>query len=111
MTLVERILPKNTDAELEQALLEAQQYLFSFGITAWQDAWVTGDVHETYRRLAADGWLRAHVRGALWWERNEGIDQLDAMEERRRESVSGYNAGSGETHARRCVRKPHGWRA
>jgi len=94
MDLVERVLPANTEDELAQGLLEAQSYLFSHGITAWQDAWVTTELHDTYRRLAADGRLLAQVRGALWWERQQGLEQLDLMEEQRAQSVPGYQAGS-----------------
>jgi hypothetical protein len=94
MELVERVLPPNTADELAQGLLEAQDYLFSYGITAWQDAWVTTELHDTYRRLAADGRLLAQVRGALWWERQRGLDQLDLLEQQRSESRPGYQAGS-----------------
>jgi predicted amidohydrolase YtcJ len=94
MHLVARILPANTVAELDGALMEAQQYLASFGVTSWQDAWVTGEVHDTYRRLAGDGRLRARVRGALWWDRERGIEQIEKLEALRRESVGGYQAGS-----------------
>ena len=94
MSLVARVLPTNTVDELDRALLEAQQYLFSFGITAWQDAWVTRELHDTYLRLVSAGRLRAQVRGALWWDRHRGRDQFEEMEELRRESVPGYQAGS-----------------
>jgi predicted amidohydrolase YtcJ len=94
MDLVERVLPPETPRELDRGLLAGQEHLLSFGITAWQDACVTPEVHATYVRLAAAGWLRATVRGALWWERAEGLEQLEAFEERRRESTERYVAGS-----------------
>jgi predicted amidohydrolase YtcJ len=94
MALVERVLPPNTEEELAHGLLEAQDYLLSYGITAWQDAWVTPEFHDTYRRLAADGRLLVQVRGALWWERDGGLEQLDMMEHQRAQSVPGYQAGS-----------------
>lgn len=94
MALVERILPTNSPAELERGLMEGQRYLFSCGVTAWQDAWVTAELHDTYRRLAAGGGLRAQVRGALWWDRGGGLEQIEALKQRRAESVPGYSAGS-----------------
>jgi predicted amidohydrolase YtcJ len=94
MALVERVLPRNSPAELDAALVVAQDYLFSFGATAWQDAWVTPELHDTYLRAVAAGTLRAHVRGALWWEREQGLDQLEEMEHRRSQSAPRYTAGS-----------------
>jgi predicted amidohydrolase YtcJ len=94
MDLVERFLPPNTDAELDAGLLGGQRYLLSHGVTAWQDAMVTGEFHQTYVRLAGDGRLQARVRGAHWWERNRGLEQFEDFEVRRRQSVGRYGAGS-----------------
>ena len=38
MTLVNRLLPETSAAELREALLLGQAYLHSLGVTAWQDA-------------------------------------------------------------------------
>ena len=65
-------------------LLRAQRDLLAQGITGWQDALV-GDFPgiagglASYRRAIAEGTLKAHVVGAQWWERAEGIEQLDEM--------------------------------
>ena len=83
MRHVERLLPPDTAADLERALTHAQAYLHSFGITAWQDAWVTPDVLEAYRALASRGELTARVVAALWWDRDRGIEQLDELLDRR----------------------------
>ena len=66
MTLVNRLLPETATAELTEALLRGQQYLHSFGITAWQDAIVGayGDADDpgpAYLRAAAD--RHAHGSG------------------------------------------------
>jgi len=88
MELVGRLLPPATHAENIEALLEAQAYLQSFGITAWQDA-ILGtyanitDASRAYVECAADGRLTAKVVGALWWVNTEGSDQIDALVERR----------------------------
>ncbi len=91
MSLVERIVPRTTAADREQALLESQTYLLGLGITAWQDAWVTPGIHAAYRRLATDGRLRVRVRAALWWDRDRGIEQLDELVDRATESVDRYD--------------------
>jgi predicted amidohydrolase YtcJ len=94
MALVERVMPATTPAELEAALLEGQRYLLSLGVTAWQDAWVEPDLHRAYRALAADGRLAAAVRGALWWDREAGLEQIEGLLERRAEGVGGYVPGT-----------------
>src|SRR5262245_10956571 len=38
MRLVDRLVPEDTAADMVKALVEAQRYLHSLGITAWQDA-------------------------------------------------------------------------
>ena len=88
VALVGRLLPPTSDRELEEALLLAQDYLHSLGITAWQDA-IVGDYagHRdpsgAYRRLDEDGRLTARVVGALWWDRDRGADQVDDLRDRR----------------------------
>ncbi len=36
-----------------------------------------------YRSLAASGELTARVVGGLWWERDEGLGQIESLVERR----------------------------
>ena len=89
MTLVERLLPTTTEAESYAALLVAQEHLHSLGITAWQDAILgdyaaSGDPSSTYVRAAETGALTARVRGALWWQREAGLEQVEGLIERRK---------------------------
>lgn len=84
MTLVGRLAPPDTSADRVEALLDAQAYLHSLGITGWQDAIVgeyanIGDASAAYTALDADGRLTARVVGALWWQRDRGIDQLPGL--------------------------------
>lgn len=89
MSLVERLITDTSEDEYYQALLAAQEYLHSLGVTAWQDA-ILGDYaslddpSSVYVRAAESGTLTARVRGALWWERERGLEQVEAMVERRR---------------------------
>ncbi len=82
VALVERVVPPTTVAELRAGIVRAQSYLTALGITTWQDAWVTSEVQEAY--LAADraGELRGTVIGALWWERDRGVEQIEEIIER-----------------------------
>ena len=87
--LVESLLPAATDEETDAAFDRAQALLHSLGITAWQDALVgkalgNPDNFEVYRRAARSGRLTARVRGALWWERDRGAEQIEGFIERRR---------------------------
>lgn len=98
--LVSRFIPEDTDAENHAALMTAQHYLHSFGITGWQDAIVgdygnhsdTGDI---YLAAARSGELTATVVAALWWDRNAGLEQLDHLLARRAElQHERFSAGS-----------------
>jgi len=94
MRLVSELIPPATGDDYDQALQTAQQYLFSLGITGWQDA-ILGDVNgrpdpiDAYLRAAADGRLKARVVGALWWDRNRGAEQIDEIVERRASGAAG----------------------
>lgn len=86
--LVSCLLPLNSFDDQLTALLEAQSYLHSLGITAWQDAILgtysnTVDASPVYRACAESGRLTAKTVGALWWDRHRGADQVDELLERR----------------------------
>jgi predicted amidohydrolase YtcJ len=88
MALVGRHVPSSTNDQVRQGLLTGQAYLHSLGITGWQDALVgTGlgmpDSLATYLELAGDGRLTARVAGALWWDRERGIEQIPELTARR----------------------------
>lgn len=86
--LVKKLIPRDTDQDRHAALLVAQKYLHSVGVTGWQDAIVgnygghtdTGDI---YLAAAQSGELTARVELALWWDRHAGRDQLAALRQRR----------------------------
>jgi predicted amidohydrolase YtcJ len=100
VNLVGALVPEPGDAELDAALIRAQKLLHSLGITAWQDALVGAgpgvpDTFETYRRAAAAGTLIARVRGALWWDRARGAEQIPGLLERRSAGRTGrFDPGS-----------------
>jgi predicted amidohydrolase YtcJ len=95
MDLVDKLMPPVTEAEWEEGLRVAQQYLHSLGITAWQDAIVGGpyDTLGAYTATAGRGALTARVVGSLWWDRHRGEDQIDELVAKRdRSSVGRFRA-------------------
>ena len=79
-----RLLPAVTDEDWYAGLLAAQDYLLSLGITGWQDAIIgraPGEPDPTgaYLRAAGAGTLRVNVVGALWWRRDQGLEQLPEL--------------------------------
>jgi hypothetical protein len=86
--LVTRQIPPTSAEDWYESLLAAQSRLFSFGVTGWQDAIVgayggAADPMPSYLRAADDGCLQANVVGALWWDRERGLDQIDELVHRR----------------------------
>ncbi|CAM5665066.1 hypothetical protein SAVIM338S_06876 [Streptomyces avidinii] len=100
MDLVARHVPIATPDEAHAGLLAAQEHLFSLGVTSWQDAMIGAfpgnpDNYGVYLRAAREGSLRARVVGALWWDRERGLEQIPDLEERRRTGRAGrFNATS-----------------
>jgi predicted amidohydrolase YtcJ len=77
-------VPTTTPEERYSGLMRAQQLLHAFGITAWQDAMMCAtngydDISDAYLRAARTGTLTATVVGALWWDRERGLDQVDEL--------------------------------
>lgn len=85
--------PEITEEEALAGLLAAQEKLIALGITGWQDAWVglgmsgIQDIDAVYRRAVREGSLDVHVRGAQWWERDRGLEQIPEMIARRDSAV------------------------
>lgn len=88
MNLIVRLLPEVGPDDMLAALLKGQEYLHSYGITSWQDAIVGAysdlpDPGDTYLRADAAGLLTGRVVGALWWDREAGLEQIDSLVARR----------------------------
>jgi predicted amidohydrolase YtcJ len=98
MDLVARHTPVPSQDDMDEALKIAQKQLFAWGITGWQDAIVgatngTPDPLDSYLRGTASGVLKAHVVGALWWDRNRGLEQIpELVEKRERALAAGFAA-------------------
>ncbi len=94
MRFVGDLVPPSRPELVARGLVEGQTYLHSLGITAWQDAIVeagsadwTGSF-EAYVDAAEEGTLTARVVGALWWDRNAGLEQIDSLVELRERGVT-----------------------
>jgi predicted amidohydrolase YtcJ len=90
MRLLDAVLPVPDEARLSAALTLGTQYLFSKGVTGWQDAWVTDSQHHAYLKTTA----ASDVVGALWWDRDRGLDQVDEILDRSREGSRNYRPTS-----------------
>jgi predicted amidohydrolase YtcJ len=93
-TLVGRLVPAPTFDDRLAGLLLAQRHLHERGVTAWQDAIVgeylgSQDPLPVYLAAAAAGQLTARVQGALWWDRERGIEQLPDILARRERGQAG----------------------
>ncbi|MGZ4495264.1 MAG: amidohydrolase [Nocardioides sp.] len=82
------------------AMLEAQSYLHSWGVTGWHDALIGGyaaldDPTQAYLDLLEAGELTARVRASQWWDRHRGVEQLDGLcAQRDRLAAAGLDASS-----------------
>ncbi|HEU5042893.1 MAG TPA: amidohydrolase [Nocardioidaceae bacterium] len=99
MALVQEHITTSRE-EYHAALLEAQAFLHSWGITGWHDALIGGyagidDPTQAYLDVLARGELTARVRASQWWDRHRGVEQVEQLEEtRRRLAGAGLDAGS-----------------
>jgi predicted amidohydrolase YtcJ len=82
-TIVEDILPPTSQADWEEALLNAQAELHALGITAWQDAVVTAETLQAYVTVAERGLLTMRAEGNLLWDRARGEEQIEDLLARR----------------------------
>lgn len=82
--IVTALIPPHKPSDLRDALLAAQERLFTLGVTAWHDAILGAyltlpDCLPAYLDTLADGSLRALVTGSMWWPPSEGPEYLPEM--------------------------------
>ena len=91
---VEAERAETTEDELYDGLMAGQAYLHSLGVTGWQDA-IIGDYAgmtdpgPSYRRAVERRTLSGDVVGALWWDRDRGLEQVPDLVARRDELTGG----------------------
>jgi predicted amidohydrolase YtcJ len=81
--------PPQTDAQREAGLRYAIKMLNGYGITGIQDANVNEDRLRAYRAVDDAGKLSLHVVGAIWWERDQGLEQIENIKRLRSEYTKG----------------------
>ncbi len=88
-SLVADKAPADTDATRDAGLRYAVTMLNRFGITGIQDASVNEEDLETYQRLDEEGELSLRVVASIWWERDQGLEQIEAIKALRSEYTGG----------------------
>jgi predicted amidohydrolase YtcJ len=89
MHLVLGRAPVPTHADRVEGIRAAEDYYFSLGITACQDALVDREWQAAYEQLARAGELRLRVRGSLEWQPGGDERQLAELVERRSSGTLG----------------------
>ena len=95
MDLVAAHLPPVTLEDRVNGLRHSIRMLNAYGITAIQDASVEDADLQAYAALDGVGELSLRVVAAQWWEREQGLEQIAGMRQRREQYTRGrVNAGS-----------------
>jgi hypothetical protein len=87
--LVSKHIPPTSEEERIAGLVYAVKLLNSYGITGVQDAIVGKDELVAYKALEGRGGLSMHVVGALWWDRERGMEQIPELVALRDEFTDG----------------------
>jgi predicted amidohydrolase YtcJ len=88
--LVAKHVPPASLEKRVEGLQYSVKMLNAYGITAIQDASVQEPALEAYEALDARGGLTLRATLAQWWERDKGLEQIPAMEERRTKYTKGH---------------------
>jgi predicted amidohydrolase YtcJ len=96
IAFIRAVMPEVSANARMAAILKAQEYVVSMGITSVQDALVgTGlgmlDHHEAYCELLRSGDLHVRLTAALWWDPKRGLEQIPELQARREqlETIAG----------------------
>ena len=84
MNLVERVIPPTTIESKIAGLKYSIKMLNGYGITSIQDAIVRESDLKTYQSLEQNKQLSLRVVASLWWERDQGLEQIPHLIELRK---------------------------
>ena len=84
MNLVQRVIPPTTIESKIAGLKYSIKMLNSYGITSIQDAIVRENDLKTYQNLERNNQLTLRVVASLWWERDQGVEQIPHLIELRK---------------------------
>ncbi len=95
MELLTAHIPAPTDEAYQSGLEYSVDLLNSYGITAITDAWVMQPHLNAYRAVDQRNELSLRVVVSHWWERTEGVEQIERFKQYRQEySTGNVNAGT-----------------
>jgi len=89
-SLLDHVVPPTSDTQLRDGLRYSIKMLNGYGITSIQDANVNDRDLQAYQALDESGELTLRVEGSQWWSRDQGVEQLAAMAERRKKYGKGH---------------------
>ena len=96
-TLVSDRMPDASDADREAGLRYSIKMLNGFGITGIQDASVDEVDLKAYRKLDDANELSLRVVGSIWWERDQGLEQIEEIKRLRSTYTKGrVDAGTAK---------------
>jgi predicted amidohydrolase YtcJ len=87
--LVSKHIPEYSQEELMDGLRYAVRMLNGYGITGMQVAYSQVSEDDIYRSLDDAGELTLHTVTALWWQRDQGLEQIEELVERRKTYTRG----------------------
>ncbi len=88
MTLVGKYIPNDTIESKISGLRYTMEMLNGYGITAIQDAIVGENDLKTYNYLENKNELTLRVVASHWWERSQGLEQLEHFKQLRNKYTS-----------------------
>ncbi|MEQ8952939.1 MAG: amidohydrolase, partial [Gammaproteobacteria bacterium] len=89
MALVADLVPAVTVADRIRGLEYARDLLHAYGITSFTDASVRREDLLAYRELLQRGELNMRVVASLRWDRNQGLEQVEILQDLRAEFEEG----------------------
>jgi predicted amidohydrolase YtcJ len=90
MELVAGRIPPYTFEERQDGLRYALKMLNRFGVASFQDASVGDESLRVYRSLDDRDELSARVLAALWWEKDQGLEQIARFIDQRHRYTHGH---------------------
>jgi len=79
MRLVESLIPPTSPQTLRDGMAFSRDMLHGYGITSIQVAYAREPDLQAMTELDEAGQLNLRIAAALWWERDQGLEQLPGM--------------------------------
>ena len=89
-SLLSKVMPATTDAQLQAGLRYSIKLLNGYGITSVQDASVDEPDLKAYKAVDAGGELSLRVVGSITWDGDAGLEQIVNIGRLRKEYTAGH---------------------